>query len=300
MSNLTAPWDAPADTSDQVSDGPDRFVQMTPSEAKVAIATNSDTSALAFPMVDRYIADPQYRDQNFCLISFVPTKGALPDKYGAYGFVKVRGTFSTPELAAERSAEIIRTIDSYNPIYTAHVGRPFPVCKNFKHFVQETDEIDIQKQATEAISQNVKEKMQRERKIADEVKQAERKLLDDTGETMTVEPIDKYVEIHVKKANLIHTYIETCEKLKKMEKSIKVCRGVIDQMDIENPLFREELLGRYNNAREAVGLPTKVPETGEKSFITYLAKRIHMPFDEGEYECGVPVPVVEAEAVSDV
>ena len=41
--------------------------------------------------------------------------------------MKVRGAFKDNEEATDRSVDLIKNHDSYNPIFHAEVGKPFPI-----------------------------------------------------------------------------------------------------------------------------------------------------------------------------
>ena len=131
-----------------------------------------------FPTIERMYADTPIPLQVFGLISFVPAKGAVPDKDGIYGFAKLRGNFSCERECNERAEFIIRNIDSYHRIYHAYVGRPFPLSHNPK-YVAETAEIDIRRSTTDNISANIKKQKDDERQAIQEIKDIEKALLDD-------------------------------------------------------------------------------------------------------------------------
>ena len=73
-----------------------------------------------FPRFERFYSDPQLQNQNYGLISFVPSKGATPDTDGDFGMLKIRGTFSTEDEAMLRAEYLIRNGDSYHSIYSCY------------------------------------------------------------------------------------------------------------------------------------------------------------------------------------
>ena len=115
--------------------------------------------------VDRYYADPNQHGQNICLVSFIPSTGATPDKDNIYGMMKVRGVYATEEEANERADFIIRNVDSYHEIFHCKVGRPFPIT-NDNEFASTVHKIDIRKKTTELISKDIlnKKKEEKERR----------------------------------------------------------------------------------------------------------------------------------------
>jgi hypothetical protein len=148
---------------------------LTNDELKDAMIDLNNTSFTEkFPRVDRTYADPPINLQQYGLISFVPAKGATPNESGVFGFAKLRGNFSTEIEANQRAEFIIRNIDSYHQIFHTYVGRPFPITSSSKYSA-DTDEIDIRKETTKAISNSIKEKKLEEKKTVDDIKEREEK-----------------------------------------------------------------------------------------------------------------------------
>ena len=88
-----------------------------------------------FPRFEKLYADPPLPNQVFSLISFVPAKGATPDKDGVFGMVKNRGNFATEQEADMQAEKLIKTVDSYHSILSCYTGRPFPLSKNKKYII---------------------------------------------------------------------------------------------------------------------------------------------------------------------
>jgi hypothetical protein len=132
-SSLTAP-----------SDKTTKFVPtkavLNEDEVKEAVGVLSKD--IRFVQVEQHYADPPQFGQKICLVSFIPSKGAKPDKDNIYGMMKVRGVYATEEEANERAEYIIANIDSYHEIYHCHVGRPFPITTS-DVFSNEIKSIDI-------------------------------------------------------------------------------------------------------------------------------------------------------------
>lgn len=217
-----------------------------------------------FPKVDKFYADPTIPGQQIALHSFVPAKGATPDKDGIYGMVKVRGVFATQREADERAEYLIRNADSYHSIYHSYVGRPFPLSRD-KKYVANTVEIDIRKKTTETIDKDVKDKRDDERKQMEEIKDREKKLRDDVSSD--IDPEDRYTELQVKRAQLSWTYVETLKKLDEYKRIILKAREDIAALEEKNPEVREKYVEKYMAARREAGL-----KENEESFLAYLTK----------------------------
>ncbi len=80
-----------------------------------------------FTRADRHYVDPPLSNQDIGLISFVPCNDAKPNKYGVYGFAKIRGTFANVDESDQRALELIQKHDSVHKIYHVKVGTPFPI-----------------------------------------------------------------------------------------------------------------------------------------------------------------------------
>jgi hypothetical protein len=249
MSSLCAPWDRAADEKYVT-----KQVVLTEAEVSAAHSELVDKSFTAkFPRVEKFYADPVICRQAYCLHSFVPTKGATPDEHGVYGFVKFRGAFETQQEADERAEFLIRNVDSFHDIYTSYCGRAFPLSANRK-FVQETNAVDIRDHAVRAISEDVKAKVQKDKCLKDEMTERQEALLADTEQNLSSEPGERYIELQVKRANLVHVYVETRKSLAQIKDLILKCRGEISAFDSSNPECRTDYVGRYETARANLGL----------------------------------------------
>lgn len=253
--SLTAPWDLSKKKAKYVPK------QVTLKEDEVAEAM--DTLCVSdfvekFPRVDKFYADPVLNSQVYCLHSFVPTKGATPDEHGVYGFVKFRGAFATQEEADERAEYIIRNVDSFHEIYTSYCGRPFPLSHN-KDFVKETAEVEIRDQIVKATSQDVAAKVRKDKSLKEEIMDKEKKLLEDVQSEES--PVDRYTTLQVKRANLVHVYIENKKKLDQVRDALLKARAEIKAMDDADPRHRVEYMDKYNNARKQSGLDVCLDNT---------------------------------------
>ena len=227
----------------------------------------------SFPQVERSYMDPPVHNQVYGLFSFVPAKGATPDKDGFYGFAKIRGSYATTHEALEQSEKLIRNVDSYHKIYHVYVGRPFP-CTVSSKYSAETTEVDIKKKATEVFSEDIKQKKAEEQRTINEIKEREKKLLaDTTNKQGEDDPYDIYTTLKVKLAQLSYTYVETDKKMKEMKNSILKTRAEIASMNEQSDDYQKKFYKKYMDARKDAGLP----ETDE-SFIKYMVSDIDIGF----------------------
>ena len=185
---------------------------------------------------ERYINDPPFNNQNFCLLSFVPSKGARPDSKGVYGWAKCRGTFATEVEMNKRAEHIIREIDSFHHLFHARVGVPFPFTLD-PSYVEEEIEINIQEKAKRDANEDIKRLRAQDKKEIKEVIEAEERLLDDVDEEKEEDPLDNYIQSRVKRATLVCELLETRKKMDKMIKSLKKTdKEVTDQDEKDSGL----------------------------------------------------------------
>lgn len=223
----------------------------------------------AFTQVDRQYADPPIKDQKIVLFSFVPSKGAKPDKDGWYGMAKVRGVFGNEEMANEHAEKLIRDHDSYHEIFHAYVGRPFPVT-NKSGYEEEIKTLDIKNKTVRLISEDILNKKREEEKEIKEMQDREQNLLEESKrakENLPEDPYDIYITDQVKRAQLIWTYKETLKKCEQMRDLIKTTNETIANTETEHPEYREQYKEKYMQARRDAGL---TEEQSEDSFIKYL------------------------------
>lgn len=259
-SSLTAPWDRSACKRKYTPK------QVTLTEEQVSSAM--DTLCVRdfvekFPRVDKCFADPVLNSQVYCLHSFVPAKGAVPDKHGVYGFVKFRGAFTTQEEADERAEYIVRNVDSFHEIYTSYCGRPFPLSHN-KEFVRETNEVELKDQICKATSEDVAAKVKKDKCHLDEIKEKEKKLIDDC--TSEESPVDKYTTLQVKRATLVELYVRKRDEMAFVKEKLLSARAEIRAIDDVDPSHRQTYMEKYTNARIQSGLAPEVSDT----YLKYL------------------------------
>ncbi len=252
---------------------------LTQEQVQSAVQALSDHSAVKnYPEVERRFIDPSIDKQKYGLFTFVPAKGATPNEKGIYGFAKLRGNFETQAEADERAEDIIRNVDSYHRIYHTLVGRPFPVT-NTGDLAQDVNAVQLQ----QAYSADVKKQREKEQKEIEEIKQREKELLDDVKKTE--EDIDdRYTTLHVKRAQLCWTYIETKKKLEQMTGLIARARREIEEIDREHPELRGQYYNKYCEARKQAGLPVTGNPNTDESFMKYLVQDAVIPEADAEYE----------------
>ena len=271
-SSLTAPEDRNLENRWR----PDQSSRaLSEDEVNVAIQTLNNTSFTEkFPRVDRTYADPPVPMQTIGLISFIPAKGATPNKNGIYGFAKIRGNYSTEIEANQRAEFLIRNVDSYHQVYHAYVGRPFPLTES-SDYSAATSEVDIRRDTAESVSSNIKDKKMEEQRTVEEIKQREEDLLT-ASRNDTIDPYEEYITLRVKKAQLSWTYLEHQKKLEEVKNIIVKTRTQISELEGTNPEFVNSYYEKYMKARRDAGI-VESEEDLKNNFIKFLVEDVPLP-----------------------
>jgi hypothetical protein len=249
--------------------------ELNKTELKIAATElNNNSFTKTYPRSDRTYADPDINLQRYGLVSFVPAKGATPNKNGVFGFAKMRGNYSTEVEANQRAEFLIRTVDSYHKIYHTYVGRPFPIT-TLADFSKETVEVDMNESADSSFRNSVKTKKKEDEVVKEQIRKREKELLDDT-QGKNIDPYERYTTLNVKRAQLTWTYIEKIKQLVKLRVSILKCRDEIEVFDDGNPQFKEDYYEKYIEARKESGFKDDAEEL-QKSFIQYMLHDAVLP-----------------------
>lgn len=268
---------------------PDQGVpELTQTETEAAMSVLNITDfTRKFPDVDRTYSDPYLPLQKIGLISFVPAKGATPNKDGFYGFAKMRGNFDTEIEANQRAEYLIRKVDSYHPIQHAYVGRPFPLTVDPKYAAEAT-EIDIRKATAESISADVKAKRDEEKQAMKEIKDREAALLEESKKAQAGEvvddPYETYITLQVKKAQLTWTWLEHQKKMAEIRPLIAKTRLELEELDTHHPTFKASYFEKYQEARKAAGITGESVKDTQDNFIRFMVEDVQVPELEQAYQ----------------
>lgn len=215
-----------------------------------------------YPAQERAFADPTIDDQEYCLVSFIPSVTAKPDKDGIFGMIKVRGTYNSLDKCDKRSEYLIKNIDSVHHIYYAGVGKPFPITNSSK-FSKDISKIKIQ----EKLAEERKYEEDKEKRELREIKEREQEIMEQnkSNEQPQENIEEKYITLNVKRAQLTWTYLTTLKKLEDMKENILKARDDIKELDSTHPEFKDTFLERYNDSLKSVSV-----EPSPDSFIQYI------------------------------
>ena len=268
--NKSDPWkpdqNSPSLTNDEVSNAMDEL--------------NNKTFTTKFPRIERVYADPPIAMQNIALFSFTPAKGSVPNDSGVYGFGKIRGVFNTPLEADERAEFLIRNADSYHQIFHTYTGRPFPLTTS-SQYSAETSEIDIRKEMTKSISNNVKTKKAEEEQVTREIQEREENLIKESEmDPEDVDPYEEYITLNVKKAQLSWTYLEHFKKIEEIQNIIQKTRISISNLDAKDPEFAKKYYKKYMDARKVSGFEDS---KNESNFLKFMVEDEPLPGIDNTY-----------------
>ncbi len=206
-----------------------------------------------FTRADRHYVDPPLSNQDIGLISFVPCNDAKPNKYGVYGFAKIRGTFANVDESDQRALELIQKHDSVHKIYHVKVGTPFPIVhpKISSHYAASVNEIDVKADAKNEISRFVKTAGEEDKKIMEELKEREKQLKEDVSKTPEqklneLTPLDKYIYARKRLSDNLFVFEEHRKKLHDVKKVILQAELEANSLEETNP----EVINQYKEKYE--------------------------------------------------
>lgn len=215
---------------------------------------NTSFLSMNFPKVVRTRRDPPLSQQNYYVMTFVPSKGARPDADGCFGVMKQRGTFPTPKEAEEWSENLIRGTDSYNENIIGYVGNDFPVTLDPKYCLS-TKEVDVRTKMDTIARDSIRSQRENDKKEMEEIQERRRELLSDTSEdkATAIDDLDYYVTLRVKRANIRMMQEECTKKMKECAKILSKTTSEINKMDDKHPQYAKEYKAKYCSALDAIG-----------------------------------------------
>ena len=140
----------------------------------------------------------------------------------------------------------------------------------------ETTEVDIRKQTTESVSQNIKEKRNDEQQAMREIKDREEKLLQESKKE-EIDTYDDYITQRVKLAQLSFTYLEHQKKMVEVKDIIIKTRKVLKELDEEFPDYQNSYYDKYMQARKDAGLKESKMDA-DANFIKFLVEDADLGF----------------------
>jgi hypothetical protein len=211
---------------------------------------------LKYPREQKFRVDPSIPGQHIGLISFVPSKGAIPDNEGCFGVLKYRGGFPNINEAETWAEKLVREHDSYAEIDMVLIGREFPLLIDNTMYTSSTREIDIRKKVDDIVKADLRQKKEKEQKEIEEVTARQQKLLDKTHEAEKEEifnDVDYYTTLRVKKAQALSLIDEAKKRMEEAQGVVDSASKEIDELDSQYPDYKNQFLDKYIHALESTG-----------------------------------------------
>jgi hypothetical protein len=250
FNSLTSPSDV---LSYPIPEDNTNTVPLTDSELKELKKELNITMTRNYPVLEKYFNDPDLNGQTYCLHSFVPSKGAKPDKDGIYGMMKCRGAFQSEVDSQQRAEYLFRNVDSYHKIYTSFVGKPFPITES-SYFSENTNEVNLKEKVKEVVTTDIKKKSKEEKETVEELERRKKEfeLLSETNST--IDELDDYITAMVSRANFDYIIDDLLKKVDNYKESRDKSFTFIDEANKNNTTFRDVFLQKYIDKCKEVGI----------------------------------------------
>lgn len=211
----------------------------------------------SFPKLERGFLDPPVDRQKIALFSFVP---AEENKFGIYGFAKVRGVFDNEEHAKRHARKIIQKFDSVNHIHHVEVGKPFPILADFTKFTTEQDKIILDDALVEAEKALVQKDVDAEQQSDAYMAQRKEALLKDVDPESQKDPVHEYITKREKVANLSIVYEHCLLKVNELQNLLT--RSWSEMQALETPEILQVYKQVHDDTMKECGLDKDLSEHG--------------------------------------
>lgn len=305
---------APSDRTGVLPPDANGVPPLSHEQTQAIMAENIDRVDLTIPRLERRLcySAPENKGgthQNYGIFAFVPSQNAKPDSDGIYGMIKLGGNYEQVIDAEARMEKIIKEEDSFNRLRCVRVGQPTLLTVDSRWNLEGEDdcnEIDLRQSAPDGpradgaklseaadrlTREQLKEARKADKKQMKEIRDRAQKLQESVDD-LADDPLEQYVTLRGKHAQLIWTYLRTREQQEKAKEAILNARQEISERETqwevarqarieagtateedETPLL-ELMRARFTAARESAGIPEN-----DDSFIKYINQ-------DGEEELG--------------
>jgi hypothetical protein len=230
---------------------------LTNQEYKAATSLKTkDFISLEFPRTMKLHTDPPLPGQYVSLVTFIPSKQAVPDPEGCYGVMKIRGVFDNVNKADKYSEYLIRDHDSYGIYDFVWVGKPFPVMKDNSMYRLQTKEVDIRTKINNTIKEDLKEKKEIDKQQMSEVQERHKQLMSDVADNkeQNFDDLDFYVQMKTKRANLLYRDDDLKQRMDEGKKLLIQLEKELRDLEKQHPEYKEQFLKKYKDACSTAGI----------------------------------------------
>ena len=184
---------------------------------------------------DRLYADPSIQGQDMCLVSFIPSQDAKPDKHGIFGMMKVRGAYPNQQQAQERCEYLIKKVDSRHKIFMTYTGRPFPVTEN-RFFAQEREQIDINNEVEKIAAWDTQKMANKEEEELRQIEERRKQVQNEVQmKPEDIDPLDDYITQKVSRSNCLWMYRRCMDKVNELKENYERFNKRLADHDEKDP-----------------------------------------------------------------
>ncbi len=238
---------------------------LTPEQSKVAFDHLAQRSYInKFPRIQQKREDDKKpKNQEIGLFTFIPSQDAKPDKNGLYGLLRLRGNFPNSDKADDHARYLITSVSSYDEILYAPIGKDVPLVTDMEKYCSDMKEIDVQKQMEQLTIQDLRGKIEKEKKETEDIMDKKKKMEEmnklieqnTTIEEMKID-MERYTELRVKHANQKMRKTDLLLKLAECAKALgKSRREILIANGKTNCEFAPKFLEHYTNALKKINTP---------------------------------------------
>jgi hypothetical protein len=236
---------------------------------KPANITTEQAKSLNLVKTEKFVPGAKFFDklinQRFAIVCYVPAKGAKPNEDGDYGFMKVRGTYSTEEEAKEAAIEIVKTQDQLTKNIITRVGCPFPIRPDSnlpEEFCISVDTKDSNGGLSSAFRNAAKIQKDEEEQGKEDVAARLKKIKEEYD--ADPDPVKEYAMLRNKMPYWCTLIKNMEENIKTFTQKIKDGHATILEQDVKNPDYREKFMSIIREEEESVGFKKGVNEHTDK------------------------------------
>lgn len=251
--------------------------------ARQAGMINTDITKLQLNDFRRMRTSRQYKpinNQQFAVLSFVPSTNAKGDNDNCFGLMRLGGNFATQSEAEKRCEELLRQ-DSTREYLVTYVGLDFPITSDDLGVLKK-EEIDLSEKNEEISRQNERRLEEIEEQKALEIEEARENLLSDVKKKRTPDDIDTYIETCVKQANSEQERAKALDIIAKCNRIIVATEPILRHIVDLHPEYRQKALVAYEAQCKKVGLDPK--QTVIADFIDFERNKEHKAVEAVEAE----------------
>ena len=231
------------------------FPTLTGHMARAAV--NGQT--IEYVQVVRSMSDAPIPQQQVGNVSFMLFNEPKKLKSGkpVYGFIKLRGNWSDPNLAKKEASKIICEYDSKFKIRIAPVGEWVPLTEDESVVKEQFDIKTTDSPQVQLRDQAVKEKEEENAKIMKELRDKEEELKKDVYDDQT--SLDFYTMQRVTDLRLNENLDIYYKKIEEIKGKIVNTRKISKNLEKDHPEYITQWLDNYNRELRKAGVPDHIP-----------------------------------------